>query len=679
MRRLTIFLLFLLLAGLLAPAHFAKAATTSYYGVQFDGSTAYVQTPLPDNFSTAFSVIVIGVFNNQPAGLVGTSKFEGAGYDSGFALSIRYGKFRFRVANASKTATIVGTTAVFGQAVMLAGVFNGTDAQIYMNGKLENSAPCNGYTPRNINITIAKALPDWTSPWYLNGKIYLVLIYNRALSDSEVQAIYNDPLNPPTDGLVLWYAPDSVDTASNVWTDKSGNGNDGQINGATYVPLRPVSESEPSKDAPVALDYATGTKQGTVIQNVSLGNDGTILFICRVNTPTKGNLLDARTGWFGAGGTGVTIRDLAGAGKYDFLIANGSAVTFVKRYVNLADKHVHVIGMTWTSTSASAIIDTNIYTATVSLSDTFTNGVIYLGSGWEGGTNSTIYLVLIYNRALNSSEIRQIYENPNDPPRDGLVLWYSPYTYDPSTGKWLNRAPIFPTIPLAEELDGVNYGATPERVSIPKLSVYNAQNNSEIPVENVSVALIENNTTISLLPTLLTLPYNSTVALNVSASGYESRNISLLTPINALSVYLQPANKTSEKETEELVTSPTETLPSPTSSYPSTGITDHGFIGYHVFTEFFGTFDVQKTVQTFFGLSPIFLIAIPLIDTIALGMATWYFTKSSIASLGAMAILMTVFYMVSAPVKLAMIGPMTGLVILLIAWIFWDFYKHHER
>ena len=390
MRRLTIFLLFLLLAGLLAPAHFAKAATTSYYGVQFDGSTAYVQTPLPDNFSTAFSVIVIGVFNNQPAGLVGTSKFEGAGYDSGFALSIRYGKFRFRVANASKTATIVGTTAVFGQAVMLAGVFNGTDAQIYMNGKLANSAPCNGYTPRNINITIAKALPDWTSPWYLNGKIYLILIYNRALSDSEIQAIYKNLENPPTDGLVLWYAPDSVDTVNNVWTDKSGNGNDGSI-----------------------------------------------------------------------------------------------------------------------------------------------------------------------------------------------------------------------------------VGATPERVSIPKLSVYDAQNNSEIPVENVSVALIENNTTISLLPSFLTLPYNETVKLNVSASGYESRIVNLPSLATALGVYLTPT--------------PTTTTPPQVPNFTSTIKIPNEFANYSYRPENFNE-DLASLFNGSYGFAVMTLMVLALV------VGSLKFHKSPIVAAGVLGV-----------------------------------------
>ena len=36
-----------------------------------------------------------------------------------------------------------------------------------------------------------------------------------------------------TDGLVLWYDGDSIDIENGIWHDKSGNGNDGTIYGAT--------------------------------------------------------------------------------------------------------------------------------------------------------------------------------------------------------------------------------------------------------------------------------------------------------------------------------------------------------------------------------------------------------------------------------------------------------------
>ena len=70
-------------------------------------------------------------------------------------------------------------------------------------------------------------------PTYFNGIIALVRIYNRALSGDEVQALYNDPQNPPLDGLVLWLDKDTWDWESGKWRDKSGRGNHGTIHGVS--------------------------------------------------------------------------------------------------------------------------------------------------------------------------------------------------------------------------------------------------------------------------------------------------------------------------------------------------------------------------------------------------------------------------------------------------------------
>jgi len=91
----------------------------------------------------------------------------------------------------------------------------------------------------------AGPLPTNTRPIYIGkyyggenayGLIALVRIYSRALTDSEIQHNYLNPMSPITDGLILWLQP-VVD-----WTksppevlDFSGNGNNGKLYGATLV------------------------------------------------------------------------------------------------------------------------------------------------------------------------------------------------------------------------------------------------------------------------------------------------------------------------------------------------------------------------------------------------------------------------------------------------------------
>jgi hypothetical protein len=64
-----------------------------------------------------------------------------------------------------------------------------------------------------------------------------LLIYSRALSDSEIQYNYNNPNNPITNGLVLWLQADPKYVSGNTWLDLSGYNNNGTIYGAQLVQL----------------------------------------------------------------------------------------------------------------------------------------------------------------------------------------------------------------------------------------------------------------------------------------------------------------------------------------------------------------------------------------------------------------------------------------------------------
>jgi hypothetical protein len=69
--------------------------------------------------------------------------------------------------------------------------------------------------------------------YFFKGRVGGVRVYNRALSASEVADLYNNPYAGPTQGLVLWL-PMNEGTGASV-ADKSGQGNNGTIYGATWV------------------------------------------------------------------------------------------------------------------------------------------------------------------------------------------------------------------------------------------------------------------------------------------------------------------------------------------------------------------------------------------------------------------------------------------------------------
>ncbi|MCD6131816.1 MAG: LamG domain-containing protein [Candidatus Hydrothermae bacterium] len=142
------------------------------------------------------------------------------------------GILRYIAYNGTNSVVLDGEYLNSNQIYDIAVVYgSGGYAKLYMDSVLKSSAPVISLTHGMYLIGTVSSLDQiW------NGKIYLILIYNTALTDAEIKALYNDPLHPPRrQNLVLWLAPGSIDAVTGKWYDLSGNDNHGTIYGATVV------------------------------------------------------------------------------------------------------------------------------------------------------------------------------------------------------------------------------------------------------------------------------------------------------------------------------------------------------------------------------------------------------------------------------------------------------------
>jgi len=87
-------------------------------------------------------------------------------------------------------------------------------------------------TDLTSSFWIGRAKQCWGNKYFI-GNVAIVRYYSKILNQSEIQHNYNNPLNPITDGLVLWLDWTSIDIANGLWLDRSGYGNEGTIYGAT--------------------------------------------------------------------------------------------------------------------------------------------------------------------------------------------------------------------------------------------------------------------------------------------------------------------------------------------------------------------------------------------------------------------------------------------------------------
>jgi len=693
MRHASLFILFLVLSSLLVVTAPVRAGETQYYALSFDGEDDYVevQDSASLDLQNRLSIVVILKYprsghplDRWSGQILYKTNYAGPENGAGYYLDVQLGndgiagwfvRFGFYTNASEEPQVIISKSEYdgFGRYTMITAEadVNAGWSRVVIN----NFSYVEERTFTESFIRSSSGIPLGISKGLVSD-VVLVLLYNRALSDSEIQQIYNDPLNPPTDGLVLWLAPDSVDTAQNKWLDKSGNGNDGTIYGATYVPLRPVSESTPSASAPYGL-YFDGVDDYVYINNIISAPRPTLVVFFTAKDLSNDQKIFRSYEWRII--LGITSTNKPWLELWD---RNGDRISsFVVNY-QLETKKEYMLAFSYGYDSivrayinGQFVQSYNPSAYGYSTDDVGSFNSAYIGaySPTSGLFNGTVYMLLLYARSLSDEEIKQIYEDPLDPPKDGLVLFYAPDSVDTANGKWLNRAPIFPTIPLAEELDATNYGATAERVSIPSLHVYDIENNSEIPISNVSVAMLANNTTISLIPSLLTLPYNETVKLNVSATNYLPRILQFFTPVNTLDVYLQPKNQCESLNVEQAVNA-TELVKNITSYVNITPINSYA----KAFIDSGGSFG--DTIKLALKGDSLMRFILPQVLILAIVIVVLVQTTSPLAALGGALIgwAMSLGILGEAP-SLRNSSMTFMLVVFLVAWTLWDLFYNYSR
>src|SRR5439155_26669737 len=119
------------------------------------------------------------------------------------------------------------TTGIWYQ---LAATIDGTTVKAYLDGVEAFSVAGPARTIRSSSVKIGTSGAEGGN--FFDGIVDEVLVYNRALSASEVAALA--PRLPPSIGPILSYNMETL-TADGKMKDLSGHGNDGTITGTTDV------------------------------------------------------------------------------------------------------------------------------------------------------------------------------------------------------------------------------------------------------------------------------------------------------------------------------------------------------------------------------------------------------------------------------------------------------------
>jgi hypothetical protein len=229
-------------------------------GLSFDGSSGYVDTSNFADYLPNFSVSVwfkssMDSASNYPA-IVTKISAGGPSTGEGWALYFRtfngYGMdgkigrvWGYLASNTgyawiSRYTNNTYNDNTWHQAVMV--VTNSNTVTLYIDGVIPSTTGNDsgefGSYSNSANVRIGN---DYDNE-YFNGSIDEVRIYNRALSADEVKRLYNigkgvstaaSQQNKQTSGLVGYWSFNGKDISGTIAYDRSGQGNNGTISGAT--------------------------------------------------------------------------------------------------------------------------------------------------------------------------------------------------------------------------------------------------------------------------------------------------------------------------------------------------------------------------------------------------------------------------------------------------------------
>jgi hypothetical protein len=318
--------------------------------------------------------------------------------------------------------------------------FNGTTRSIYVDGTFCNSdTPGSSHNAVVTDVNIGRT----NTTEYFPGSIDEVRIYNRALSATEVAALYqsglaklNSSQSPGTlaNGLVGWWTMDGADT---VWSsatagteaDKSGNGNTGTLTNMSRATSPVIGKIGQALTFVRNTSSATGYVQ--VADSTSLENSAASSFSVAfwlkpsINYAdgANGNIIEkatdsSNTGWgiYRDAGDNLKVRLSCHAGTGGCIggvdVALGNYSTYFA-----TSTWAHVVLVVNKNTNFATWYLNGVQTGTPgnisSVSSMLNTQPLDIGAGAEGYGVDTfggaIDDVRIYNRALSASEVQQLY------------------------------------------------------------------------------------------------------------------------------------------------------------------------------------------------------------------------------------------------------------------------------
>lgn len=240
-------------------------ANLQSYALDFDGTNDYVSVDASDSLNLT-SAATISFWIKAPSqstdgyvvnkgwisGQLGTEHpYEIVIASGGFD---RYIVARFTNSTSDKTELVASSAVPLNTWTLVTITMNSSKIAIYYNNALDNSASFQGELGTNTqDLWLGGRNANGVLQSPANIQLDDVAIYNRDLSLAEIGYVYTNKIPQNQTGLMAWY---DFNQGGSIVEDRSSNGNDGTVTGATHV----VDSSVMSGDLDIVFpNLSTGT------------------------------------------------------------------------------------------------------------------------------------------------------------------------------------------------------------------------------------------------------------------------------------------------------------------------------------------------------------------------------------------------------------------------------------
>jgi hypothetical protein len=299
-----------------APRYTTAAQIGSFAG-NFIGGTSYVLLPAINTFNQhAFTVTGWIYFNGtgSNANYILFDDFASTSIDQELNLTWGSNKITFSFGGADKTQYSVTSTANTWYHLGFTWGGPGTTRYIYLNGtQVASGTPTGNLSiPDGTTSTYIGAVPRTSN--FLQGKIDDAMVYNRALSAAEIQALYNNAFVYGHSVALTGLAPST--TYDYYLASTLGGQTRTDNNSSTYYSFTttnyppPTSFSATAGDGQAALTWGVPT---------STGGSSITGYIVQDKLTASSTFATATT--TGASATSAVITGLTAGVSYDFQVS----------------------------------------------------------------------------------------------------------------------------------------------------------------------------------------------------------------------------------------------------------------------------------------------------------------------------------------------------------------------